>query len=225
MKNPSELATLTGTDFQNYGVTSIGQSNVTIRGGHLHGYYYGIRVENGSGIQIESNDLSENWVDPASLGDNPPFLAINVGPDLGDRTNLGDGLGDTDLPYTNSGQVDPPGDLHPLIGSPAFEEYSNPRVHCGTEWLDLGPNLHPEGDPFGTANGAHFATDGTALFLLEGNNDGRLDRFDFTTGRYQPLAAAPVGVADGGDFQYAGGPYAATVGLQFNEEDGSGIGS
>lgn len=77
-----------------YGVTTLGNSNVTIKNCRIKGYYYGLRAENGSGIQILDNDLSNNWKDPAAEGAAPPFLDINVGPDaLGSNTtDLGGGL-------------------------------------------------------------------------------------------------------------------------------------
>ena len=61
-------ATLVGTDFANYGVTCIGFDNVTIQSGVVRNYYYGFRIENGAGIQILDNDLSDNWLDPRLLG-------------------------------------------------------------------------------------------------------------------------------------------------------------
>src|SRR5262245_54484833 len=64
-------ATLVGTGFNNYGVTCIGFSNVTIRNGACRTYFYGMRAENGSGIQILDNDLSLNYVDPSSQTNNP----------------------------------------------------------------------------------------------------------------------------------------------------------
>ncbi|MEO6710656.1 MAG: NosD domain-containing protein, partial [Planctomycetota bacterium] len=85
-------AVLVGSGGVNYGVTSIGHSNVTIHGGSLHGYYYGVRVEGGSAIAVNRCDLSSNYVDPASLGGGAPFLSINVGPGLPNFTNLGGGL-------------------------------------------------------------------------------------------------------------------------------------
>ena len=85
-------AELIGTNFQNYGITCIGHDNVAILAGIVRNYYYGIRVESGTDIQISQNDLSNNWVDPASLGNSAPFLNINVGPNLDDTTNLGGGL-------------------------------------------------------------------------------------------------------------------------------------
>jgi len=85
-------AALVGTAFNNYGVTCTGYNNVTIKNGAAHGYYYGMRIESGTGIHILDNELSDNWLDPNSLLTPPPFLYINVGPNLGDRTNLGGGL-------------------------------------------------------------------------------------------------------------------------------------
>ena len=49
-------------------------------------------IQNSVGVQILNNNLSGNWVDPASLNEGAPFLNINVGPDLNDTTNLGGGL-------------------------------------------------------------------------------------------------------------------------------------
>lgn len=85
-------ATLIGSGFNNYGVTCRGFNNSVIKNGIIRGYYYGIRVENGSGVHVLGCDLSANWVDPASKTLNPPFLNINAGPNLSDRTNLGGGL-------------------------------------------------------------------------------------------------------------------------------------
>jgi len=66
--------------------------DVVIKNGTVRGYYYGVRVENGTDVQVLDNVLSANWTDPASRTAHPPFLDINVGPELGDRTNLGGGL-------------------------------------------------------------------------------------------------------------------------------------
>ena len=85
-------AVLVGTNFANYGVTSIGHSAVTIMNGVVENYYYGMRMEDGTSIQILGNNLSDNWVDPNSMEAPAPFLNINVGPNLGDTTNLGGGL-------------------------------------------------------------------------------------------------------------------------------------
>ena len=67
-------ATLVGTDFGNYGVTCIGSNDVTIMNGIVENYYYGMRIEDGSGIQVLDNDLSNNWVDPNSLEPPAPWL-------------------------------------------------------------------------------------------------------------------------------------------------------
>jgi parallel beta-helix repeat protein len=85
-------AVLVGSGGTTFGVTSIGRSNVNIHGGALHGYYYGVRIENGSGITVSGCDLSNNYVDPASLGGGAPFLDINVAATLPNFTNLGGGL-------------------------------------------------------------------------------------------------------------------------------------
>ncbi len=85
-------AVLVGAGGTTFGVTSIGHSNVSIHGGAARGYYYGIRIESGSGIAVFACDLSNNYVDPASLGGGAPFLNINVGPALPSFTNLGGGL-------------------------------------------------------------------------------------------------------------------------------------
>src|SRR5207249_1692759 len=79
-------------NFTNYGVSSIGHDNVIIRNGTIRGYFYGVRLENATNAQVLGNDLSANWLDPASQTPNPPFLNINAGPNLADRSNLGGGL-------------------------------------------------------------------------------------------------------------------------------------
>ena len=53
----------------------------------------------------------------------------------------------------------------------------------------------------------------------------RLSLFNTQTARYEPRTAAPEAVWDGGDFQFAGGLYFATVGVQFNTNTGSGKGA
>ncbi len=95
------------------------------------------------------------------------------------------------------------------------------RLSTG-DWQDLGRNTRTDGSTFDTANGAHFATDGIKLFLLEGVNSKRHDRFDFVTGRYVPALAALEGMADGGDYQWADGWFFATVGLSFDYTTGEG---
>lgn len=137
----------------------------------------------------------------------------------------GDGLGDTAVPYTNGGQIASPGDPHPLIGSPDLESLSNPRTLWGWQWNDLGRNTRSTGAAFDTSNGAHFATNGAELYLLEGSNSTRLSLFNPATNRYVSRAAVPEGVQDGGDFQYGAGAYYATVGLGFDSSTGAGNGS
>jgi parallel beta-helix repeat protein len=137
----------------------------------------------------------------------------------------GDGLGDTSVPYTNGGQVAAPGDPHPLIGTPDLGSLSNPRTLWGWQWTDLGRNTRSTGDAFDTANGTHFATNGTDLYLLEGANSPRLSLFDPATNRYVAKADAPEGVEDGGDFQYGAGLYYANVGLGLDAATGEGNGS
>lgn len=87
-------AVLVGNSFQNYGVTIQNQKGVTVINGVLKNYFYGVFVEFSDGIEISGCDLSDNYVDPNSLGKNPPWysdgmslltgsrLNINVGPDL-----------------------------------------------------------------------------------------------------------------------------------------------
>jgi parallel beta-helix repeat protein len=141
----------------------------------------------------------------------------------GSDTN-GDGLGDTALPYTNGGQIAVPGDLHPLIGSPDLGNLSNPGTLCDHVWIDLGRNTRSTAAVFDTANGTHFATDATNLLLLEAANSTRLSLFDPATRRYVAKAAVPEGVQDGGDFQFGGSLYFATVGLGFDTTTGAGNG-
>lgn len=142
----------------------------------------------------------------------------------GTDTN-GDGLGDTAVPYTNGGQIALPGDPHPLIGSPDLETLSNPRTLWGWQWIDLGRNTRGTGATFDTSNGAHFATNGSDLYLLEGSDSDGLSLFNPSTMRYVARANAPEGVQDGGDFQYGAGLFYATVGLGFDSTTGAGNGS
>lgn len=142
----------------------------------------------------------------------------------GSDTNA-DGLGDTLVPYTNGGQIAPPGDLHPLVGSPALGILGNPQSMSDYTWIDLGRNTRTTGAVFDTGNGTHFATDGTNLLLLEGNNSTGLSLFDPVTSRYLAKAGVPEGVQDGGDFQFGGDLYFATVGLGFDTTSGAGNGS
>jgi parallel beta-helix repeat protein len=164
-----------------------------------------------------------------------PLPGTNIvgGPTLGGNwwsnytgaDNTGDGLGDTQVPYTNGGQIAAPGDPHPLIGSPDLGGFANPTTMCDYSWTDLGRNTRSTSAVFDTSNGAHFATDGVDLFLLEGSNSPALSRLDQTTNRYVARAPAPEGVQDGGDFQFAAGRYYATVGLGFDPGTGAGNGA
>ena len=142
---------------------------------------------------------------------------------IGTDTNS-DGLSDTAVPYTNSGQIAAPGDPHPLIGAPDLGNLTNPRTLLDHVWFDLGRNTRTTGATFDTANGTHFATDGTNLWLLEGANSTGLSFFDPASNRYLAKASAPEGVQDGGDFQFGGGLYFATVGLGFDTSSGAGNG-
>ncbi len=99
---------------------------------------------------------------------------------------------------------------------------TNPKMFVGCEWQDLGRNTRSGGQTFNTANGTHFATDGSELFLLEGVNSRRHDWLNPATGQYEPRADVPEGVQDGGDYQYGGGLYFATVGLGFDYTTGEG---
>jgi parallel beta-helix repeat protein len=136
-----------------------------------------------------------------------------------------DDLGDTLLPYTNGGQIAAPGDDHPLVGSPDLVTINPAIVLSDYRWFDLGRNTRTTGDVFDTANGTHFATDGTNLFLLEGNNSPGLSLFDPKTSTYVPKSGLPEGVEDGGDFQFGGNLFFATVGLSFDTASGAGNGS
>ena len=158
-----------------------------------------------------------NIVGGRSLGGN--WWSNYVGAD----TNA-DGLGDTAVPYNNGGQIAAPGDPHPLIGSPDLGNLTNPRTMLDHVWFDLGRNTRTTGATFDTANGTHFATDGTNLWLLEGANSTGLSFFDPASNRYLAKAGAPEGVQDGGDFHFGGGPYFATVGLGFDTSTGAGNG-
>jgi len=85
-------ATFLGENFQNFGIKIQNRSNIQILNGIISNYYYAILVQSSSEISIINNTLSKNYLDPNSLSKNPPWLDINVGPNLSDRTNLGGGL-------------------------------------------------------------------------------------------------------------------------------------
>ena len=136
----------------------------------------------------------------------------------------GDGLGDTDTPYTGGGSIAAPGDPHPLVGDPDIETFDNPQSLCARRWDDWGRNERTDGSSFDTANGAQFATDGDAVFLLEGTNGTRFDRLDRTSRRYAPRADLPEAVWDGGALEWVGTGYLASPGIQFDPATGAGKG-
>lgn len=79
-------------DGTNFGVTVIGVRDVTITGGSVHSYFYGLRMEHSHGCTVHSLDASSNWVDPRSLMPKAPWLNINAPPNLNDKINLGGGV-------------------------------------------------------------------------------------------------------------------------------------
>ncbi|MHC4787185.1 MAG: NosD domain-containing protein, partial [Planctomycetota bacterium] len=176
-----------------------------------------------------SNGADNLWsVEPAPAPEGNivggPYFGGNYWDNYDGTDTDGDELGDTNVPYTNSGLIAPPGDPHPLIGDPPVDDFDNPMTLCARFWENLGRNRRSTGESFDTSNGAHFGTDGADLYLLEGSNGTRLDLFNPVTSRYEPRATVPEAVWDGGDLQYGGGSYFATVGVQFVPATGSGKG-
>jgi hypothetical protein len=75
-----------------FGLQVINAHGVRITGGAARRYFYGIRAENSADLELSEIDVSQNWVDPQSIGPNPPWLDINCAPNLTDTTNLGGGV-------------------------------------------------------------------------------------------------------------------------------------
>lgn len=180
-----------------------------------------------AGGNAQSNGAGVVWSLAPSAGPNivdGPTKGGNYWSDYTGQDVDADGLGDTLLPFLAGGAIAAPGDLHPLIGSPDLGGFDNPTTLCARSWLNLGANTRSNGTTFQTANGTHYATDGSDLYLLEGSNGTAFDRFDPAISRYVIRAGVPEGVEDGGDLQFGGSLCYAGVGLSMNASTGAGKG-
>ncbi|MBL9121407.1 MAG: right-handed parallel beta-helix repeat-containing protein [Phycisphaerae bacterium] len=181
---------------------------------------------NGAG-QVSSNGSGVTWASDPAPGPNivgGPTLGGNYWSDYAGVDLNRDGIGDTLLPYNAGGAITPLGDGRPLVGNPDLGGYDNPLTHCSRAWLNYGANTRAAGGTFQTSNGAHYATNGTDLYLLEGTNGVKFDLFQPGAGTYLAKANITESVEDGGDIQWGGSLYFAGVGLSMNQATGSGKG-